>query len=68
MLLVVLMLVFDGGIHIYPELQILLFRTEIVDSYLFALDGDMICMRSIIEVRENVCFACTEEIFPSSTR
>ena len=25
-------------------------------------------MRSIIEVRENVCFACTEEVIPSSTR
>ena len=24
--------------------------------------------RSIIEVRENVCFACTEEVIPSSTR
>ena len=25
-------------------------------------------MRIIIEVRENVCFACTEEVIPSSTR
>ena len=24
--------------------------------------------RSIIEERENVCFACTEEVIPSSTR
>ena len=24
--------------------------------------------RSIFEVRENVCFACTEEVIPSSTR
>ena len=25
-------------------------------------------VRGIIEVRENVCFACTEEVIPSSTR
>ena len=24
--------------------------------------------RSIIEIRENVCFACTEKLIPSSTR
>ena len=36
------MLVFDGGIHNYPEFQILLFRAEIGVNNLFAVDGDII--------------------------
>ena len=48
LLLVVLMLVFDGGIHNYPEFQILLFRPEIGVNYLFAVDGDMICVSWLV--------------------
>ena len=47
-MLMVLMLVFDGGIHNYPEFQIILFRTEIGVNYLFAVDGDMICISWLI--------------------
>ena len=48
LLLVVLMLVFDGGIYNYPEFQILLFRTEIGVNYLFAVNGDIICVSWLI--------------------
>ena len=37
------LLVFDGGIHNYPETQSSLFRTEIGVNYIFAVDGDMNC-------------------------
>ena len=46
--LVVVLMVFDGGIHNYPEFQILLFRTETRGIYLFAVDGDMICVSWLI--------------------